>query len=43
MFWLVVAVNFNADEVRGAVSLLVESRSKALVSSVNESAETILV
>ena len=43
MFWLVVAVNFNAYEVRGAVSLLVESRSKALPSSMNESGEIIPV
>ena len=43
LFWAVVTVNFNAEEVRGTVSHLVESRNKSLVGSMDESPETILV
>ena len=34
-----VAVNVNAGEVKGTVSLLVKTRNKALMGSMNESAD----
>ena len=40
-FWVLVTANVNADEVRGAISLLIEY--KALVGFMTESTETILV
>ena len=43
MFWVVITVNVNAAEVRGTVNPLVETRNKALMGSIDESPETILV
>ena len=40
---VVVTVNVNADEFKGTVSTLVDSRNKSLVGFIEESLETIVV
>ena len=39
LFWVTVTVNVNADEVKGTVSTLGDSRNKGLVCSTEESPE----
>ena len=43
MFWVAVTVNVNADEAKGTVSTLGDSRNKPLVGSTEDSPETIPV
>ena len=40
LYWVAVTVNVNADEVKGTVSTLVDSRNKVLMGSTEESPET---
>ena len=39
LFWVTVTVNVNADEVKGTVGTLGDSRNKGLVCSTEESPE----